>query len=363
MPRPRSRTTRSGRTPASTPCPSSPPPGTRSTAVIAAGPRSPSSWCATASCRPADVAPGADRYQRKLREIIQSIRLTEAYPGEDGKRLIMQSYLNNNYYGNRSYGVAAAAAQLLGQEPCGPHPRPVRHPGRNPQVPERLRPRPERGGGGLHRAGWQDDDLPGRAADNRGGSAPQRDPRVDEDPLPAVGDEVHQRGLRGGQGGARGARLPGLPGLAGAPLRVEGARRARPAAVRRKPVREDRHGWLHGDHVARLPDAAHRREVGLRGRHHPQQQQPEQAAQEPPDPPQRMGVDQGPGRPQHPQRRRGCRGLPDRRGPRLRGLGVVHGEGQQEDAAAVRRPGLRLAATRLVDQAVDLPDRHRRQDA
>ena len=56
-----------------------------------------------------DIEPGADRYQRKLKEIIQSIRLTEAYPGEDGKKLIMQSYLNNNYYGNRSYGVAAAA--------------------------------------------------------------------------------------------------------------------------------------------------------------------------------------------------------------------------------------------------------------
>jgi peptidoglycan glycosyltransferase len=56
-----------------------------------------------------DIEPGADRYQRKLREIIQSIRLTEAYPGEAGKKLIIQSYLNNNYYGNRSYGVAAAA--------------------------------------------------------------------------------------------------------------------------------------------------------------------------------------------------------------------------------------------------------------
>ena len=56
-----------------------------------------------------DVTPGSDRYQRKLREIIQSIRLTQAYPGDEGKQLIMQSYLNNNYYGNRSYGVAAAA--------------------------------------------------------------------------------------------------------------------------------------------------------------------------------------------------------------------------------------------------------------
>jgi peptidoglycan glycosyltransferase len=47
-------------------------------------------------------------YVRKAKEIIQSIRLTEAYPGEPGKRTIMEKYLNNNFYGNRSYGVAAA---------------------------------------------------------------------------------------------------------------------------------------------------------------------------------------------------------------------------------------------------------------
>jgi penicillin-binding protein 1A len=59
---------------------------------------------------PADVvSPDADKYQRKLKEIIQSIRLTQAYSGEEGKQAIMEAYLNNNFYGNRSYGVAAAA--------------------------------------------------------------------------------------------------------------------------------------------------------------------------------------------------------------------------------------------------------------
>lgn len=48
-------------------------------------------------------------YERKLREIIQSIRLTQAYPGEDGKQKIITAYLNQNFYGNQSYGVAAAA--------------------------------------------------------------------------------------------------------------------------------------------------------------------------------------------------------------------------------------------------------------
>ncbi len=55
------------------------------------------------------VGSDADPYERKVREIIQAIRLTDAYPGIEGKRAIMEVYLNNNNYGNRSYGAAAAA--------------------------------------------------------------------------------------------------------------------------------------------------------------------------------------------------------------------------------------------------------------
>lgn len=54
-------------------------------------------------------------YERKAKEIIQSIRLTEAYPGEEGKQSIMEKYLNNNFYGNRSYGIAAAAKSYFGK--------------------------------------------------------------------------------------------------------------------------------------------------------------------------------------------------------------------------------------------------------
>jgi membrane peptidoglycan carboxypeptidase len=54
-------------------------------------------------------------YDRKIREIIQSIRLTQAYPGLDGKRKIMAAYLNQNFYGNQSYGVAAAAMGYFGK--------------------------------------------------------------------------------------------------------------------------------------------------------------------------------------------------------------------------------------------------------
>jgi len=49
------------------------------------------------------------REERKIREILQSLRLTQAYPGQDGKKEIITAYLNQNFYGNQSYGVAAAA--------------------------------------------------------------------------------------------------------------------------------------------------------------------------------------------------------------------------------------------------------------
>ena len=58
----------------------------------------------------------------------------------------------------------------------------------------------------------------------------------------------------------------------------------------------------------------------------------------------------------------GRRRLPDRRGPRLLGVRVLHGQGQQEVPAPVRRPVRRLSPARLVDQAAGVPDRHRRRD-
>jgi penicillin-binding protein 1A len=52
--------------------------------------------------------------ERKLKEIIQSVRVTEAYPGDAGKQKIITAYLNQNYYGNGSYGVLAAAQGYFG---------------------------------------------------------------------------------------------------------------------------------------------------------------------------------------------------------------------------------------------------------
>ena len=64
-------------------------------------------------------------FERKIKEIIQSIRLTEAYPGEAGKQQIIADYLNQNYYGNQAYGVKAAAQGLLRRRrPVQAHPGP-----------------------------------------------------------------------------------------------------------------------------------------------------------------------------------------------------------------------------------------------
>jgi membrane peptidoglycan carboxypeptidase len=55
-----------------------------------------------------------DRIKRKVKEIIQSIRVTQAFPGETGKQRIITAYLNQNFYGNNSYGVMAAARGYFG---------------------------------------------------------------------------------------------------------------------------------------------------------------------------------------------------------------------------------------------------------
>jgi membrane peptidoglycan carboxypeptidase len=64
---------------------------------------------------PSDAFSGSV-YDRKIREIIQSIRLTQAFPGQDGKQKIMAAYLNQNFYGNQSYGVKAAAIGYFGKD-------------------------------------------------------------------------------------------------------------------------------------------------------------------------------------------------------------------------------------------------------
>jgi penicillin-binding protein 1A len=61
--------------------------------------------------------PNGSVYDRKIREIIQSIRLTQSLPaGDAGKQQIITAYLNQNFYGNQSYGVMAAAEGYFGKD-------------------------------------------------------------------------------------------------------------------------------------------------------------------------------------------------------------------------------------------------------
>jgi membrane peptidoglycan carboxypeptidase len=53
-------------------------------------------------------------FEDKIREFILAQQMTAAYPGREGKERILATYLNLIYYGNRSYGIKAAAANFFG---------------------------------------------------------------------------------------------------------------------------------------------------------------------------------------------------------------------------------------------------------
>ena len=60
------------------------------------------------------LPPTTSVVDRKIKEIIQSVRLTQEFPGEPGKEEIIKDYLNQNFFGNQSYGIAAAASGYFG---------------------------------------------------------------------------------------------------------------------------------------------------------------------------------------------------------------------------------------------------------
>jgi membrane peptidoglycan carboxypeptidase len=60
------------------------------------------------------LPPSTSTLDRKIKEIIQSVRLTQEFPGVAGKQSIITAYLNLNFYGNQSYGIAAAAQGYFG---------------------------------------------------------------------------------------------------------------------------------------------------------------------------------------------------------------------------------------------------------
>ena len=162
--------------------------------------RSPSSSSASGSCR-ASAFEGST-YDRKIREIIQSIRLTEAFPGQEGKEQIITAYLNQNFYGNQSYGVKAAARSYFGKSLDDLTLAQAAILAAIPQSPTRfdLVRNAESvcledvaGGRRVHQVQAR------RPARHGGRPAPQLHPRPDEDAQPADRRQAHGRRVRGGQ--------------------------------------------------------------------------------------------------------------------------------------------------------------------
>jgi membrane peptidoglycan carboxypeptidase len=54
--------------------------------------------------------------ERKIKEAILALRVGNAYPGEEGKRRILEMYMNQVYYGNQAYGIAAAVEAYFGKD-------------------------------------------------------------------------------------------------------------------------------------------------------------------------------------------------------------------------------------------------------
>jgi membrane peptidoglycan carboxypeptidase len=50
----------------------------------------------------------------KVQEAVMARKVTDAYPGREGKERILETYLNLIFYGNGSYGIKAAAANYFG---------------------------------------------------------------------------------------------------------------------------------------------------------------------------------------------------------------------------------------------------------
>ena len=135
--RPRSRTRTSGATRASTSRASSPP------ALDTSGPaarRLDDHPAARPRAAPAAEAFDGSDYERKVREIIQSIRLTQAFPGEEGKKTDHHRLPQPELLRQPELRREGRGQELLRQVARGPDPRPGRDPRRDPAVADEVRP-------------------------------------------------------------------------------------------------------------------------------------------------------------------------------------------------------------------------------
>ena len=215
-------------------------------------------------------------------------------PGRGGKQQIITAYLNQNFYGNQSYGVKAAAKSYFGKALDGPDARPGRDPGRDPAVADEVRPRAERRRGlprGRRRGRGCTEVQARRARRHRDRPAPQLHPRPDEDAQHADRRQAHappstrrprrSRSTSAARRRPTGGRRTSCGRSAGRSAR-SCARTARTTAPRSTPAAT-------GHHDARLEDAADGREVGLRGGPGTERQEPAADPEQPQDPDGRRG--------------------------------------------------------------------------
>ena len=207
----------------------------------------------------------------RSREIIQSIRLTQAFPGEAGKQQIITAYLNQNFYGNQSYGVKAAAKSYFGKTLDQLTLAQDAILAAIPQSPTKF---------DLMRNAEEiclENVAEGEECTKFKLVVPQdseivvrRNHVLDlmATRSPLSGSKHTAGRVRGGQVGAGRAPPAGLGRLEGPALRLAGPPRARRDVVPRIAQRlsRGRHRRLQGHHHARLEHAEDRREVGLRGR-------------------------------------------------------------------------------------------------
>ena len=307
-------------------------------------------------------------YERKAREIIQSIRLTQASPGEAGKQQIITAYLNQNFYGNQSYGVQAAAKGYFGKSLDQLTLAQDAILAAIPQSPTAY---------DLVRNAQEvclDNVADGQECTNFKLVVPQdseivqrRNQVLDlmETRSPLTGNK-HSTAEYEAAKTEPVVLVPQVSAAWKAPQFVFQVRRELGQLLCPDSPTDCPKVDTGGYKVITTLDYTMQKTVEkwvYVAARAPNAKDPSAILAQPQDPQVRPVLDPRPARPQHQQRRGRGRRLPDRRDPRLCRLGQLHVQGQQEVPAPVRRPVRRLAPARFGDQADQLPDRHRRQDA
>ena len=307
------------------------------------------------------------REERKIREIIQSLRLTQAYPGEKGKQQIITAYLNQNFYGNQSYGVKAAAEQYFGKPLPDLTLAEAAILAAIPQSPTKFDLVKNAEQVCLRTSRTEPAQVPARRpAGQRGRRPAQLHPRPDEDPEPP-----QRQGPHADEYEAAKAAPVVLAPQAGVPwkaphfvwqVRNELAHILCPGQAVDACEKIDTGGYRVTSTLNLSMQGTTEKWVYVTARA-PNISGTDTILKNLEIPSSDHGwIKNLRGKEEHPQRcRRGDR-LPDRRSPRLCRVGQLQQPRQREVPAPVRRAVGRLAPTGILDQADQLRDRHRGPD-